>query len=67
MIIKVIVVVLLLLILFSLGRGLFYLVKDHGKSDRVVRSLTWRVGLSLGLFILVMLAASQGWISGIGQ
>ena len=44
MIFKTIIVVLLLVVLFSLGQALFYLMKDEGKSDRVLKALTWRIG-----------------------
>jgi hypothetical protein len=48
--IKVVIVLVFLGILISLGSGLFYLVKDHGDSRRTVKALTFRVGLSVGLF-----------------
>lgn len=50
-----IVIAFLILILGSLGSALFYLVKDKGQSDRTLRALTVRVGLSVGLFLLLML------------
>jgi hypothetical protein len=61
---RYIVLVLLVAILVSLGSGLFYLVKDKGSTDRTVRALTWRIGLSMLLFILVALAYRMGWVSG---
>lgn len=65
MVVKVLVVLLLFFILFSLGSGLFYLVKDQGRSDsnRVLKALTWRIGLSLGLFLLLMLSMYLGWLT----
>jgi hypothetical protein len=51
---KIIVVAFLLIIVGSLGSALFYLVRDKGGSDRTVKSLTIRVGLSVTLFILLM-------------
>jgi hypothetical protein len=33
----------------------------------MVKALTWRIGLSVGLFVLLMLAYYQGWISPHGQ
>ena len=61
---RYIVLVLLVATLISLGSGLFYLVKDKGSTDRTVRALTWRIGLSMLLFILVALAYRMGWVSG---
>jgi uncharacterized membrane protein len=37
----------------SLALGLYFLVKDRGKSDRTVRSLTVRVGLAVLLLIIL--------------
>jgi len=48
------VIAVLVLILGSLGSALFYLVRDRGGSDRTVKALTLRVGLSLALFLLLM-------------
>lgn len=50
-----IVIAFLILILASLGSALVYLVKDKGQGDRTLRALTLRVGLSVGLFVLLML------------
>lgn len=62
MIIKVIVGLLFLFIFFSLGSALYYLVKDNADSDRVVKALTWRIGLSILLFIFLFIAFAFGWI-----
>jgi putative copper export protein len=53
---------ILLAIIISLGSALRYLVSDDGKTDRVVRMLTWRIGLSVGLFVLLMVAWYFGLI-----
>lgn len=63
MLIKILVVIILLVIVYSLGSGLAYLVKDQGQGNRVVKALTWRISLSLGLFILLILSYALGWIS----
>ncbi len=60
-----IVIALLLAIPVSLGSGLFYLIKDKSNSDSTVRALTWRIGLSLLLFFLVVLIYRMGWVSGL--
>lgn len=61
MLIKMIIVLFLLVILYSLGSALFYLVK--GRSDiKVVKALTWRIALSFTLFILLFIAYALGWI-----
>jgi len=50
---KVIVVIMLVLILGSLGSGLFFLISDRGQNRRTVKALTLRIGLSVALFLLL--------------
>ena len=49
-------------VLISLGSGLFFLVKDKGRSERTVRALTVRVGISIGLLCLLVLLWALGLI-----
>jgi hypothetical protein len=49
-------------ILASLASGLVYLFKDDSDSRRTVRALTWRIGLSLALFVLLLVAYWAGLI-----
>ncbi|MBS0347706.1 MAG: twin transmembrane helix small protein [Proteobacteria bacterium] len=53
---KLAVVFMLLLVVGSLFSGLFFLYRDRGNGDRVVRALTLRVSLSLLLFLGLLLA-----------
>ncbi|GIX27806.1 MAG: membrane protein [Burkholderiales bacterium] len=59
---KLLVIALVALIVSSLGSALYYLVKDKGHSDRTVKALTVRVGLSVTLFLLLMLGYYFGLI-----
>jgi len=61
-VVKIIVLLLIVLILFSLASGLYYLVKDKGSSERTVKALTWRVGLSVALFLLLVAGYYLGFI-----
>ncbi len=63
MVIKALIVLFMLLILFNLGRGMVSLIKDNGQSQRMVKALTWRIGLSVGLFILLMIGFAVGFIT----
>ena len=54
------VVLLLLVIVGSLGSALFYLLRDRSRSPRTVKALTFRIGLSIGLFILLLLGYAAG-------
>lgn len=60
--IKGIVLLLFVFILFSLGSALYFLVRDPSSSTRVVKALSWRIGLSFVVFILLMIAFMMGWI-----
>lgn len=51
---RIVVLIFIFFILASLGSALYYLIKDKGQSDRTVKMLTLRVGLSLTLFLLLM-------------
>lgn len=62
MFIKAIILIVMLIILIALGSSLFFLVHDEGKTQRTVKALTWRIGLSLVLFLFLFLAFSMGWI-----
>lgn len=63
MIIKLIIIAVMGLILMALISGLIFLVRDNkGSSKRTVKALTWRVSLSLLLFIFLFLAYKQQWI-----
>ncbi|HKJ87471.1 MAG TPA: twin transmembrane helix small protein [Gammaproteobacteria bacterium] len=63
MLVKGFIVLVLLVIVGSLGSGLFFMLRDHGQSHRTVRALTIRISLSLALFFLLMLAFATGLIS----
>lgn len=54
MLIKSLVLLMLALIFASLFSALVFLFRDKGQSTRTVQALTWRIGLSLTLFILLM-------------
>jgi hypothetical protein len=60
--IKFVIIACLLLIVLSMASGLFYLVSDKGESKKMVTALSIRVGLSVLLFALLLLAWSQGLI-----
>lgn len=65
--IRVLVVLLVLAIVISLFSGLVSLYRDRGTGTRTVRRLTWRVGLSITLFVMLMLAFRFGFIAGYTQ
>lgn len=60
--IKFLILVAFVAILASLASGLVYLFKDDHDSRRVVKALTWRIGLSVAMFVVLLLAYAMGWI-----
>ena len=61
---KILVIVFAVFIVASLFSALYFLIKDKGRGDRMVRALTLRVALSVGLFAMLMLAYYFGIITG---
>jgi sulfite exporter TauE/SafE len=60
---RLVVYVLLGAIVSSLGIGLYHLSSGRGDSQKMLRALTYRIALSLLLFVLLMVAWRLGWIS----
>lgn len=64
---KTVIVIALVLVLAALaGAGLFMLRKDGGdkgsRDGRMARALAVRVGLSIALFLFVLLSWRMGWV-----
>lgn len=57
---KFLIVMLLLAVVVSLFSGLFFLIRDGGKTNRVVNSLALRVALSVLLLALVLISLWTG-------
>lgn len=60
---KYVVILFLLFILYSLGAAAYFMLKDRGGSERMVRALTVRVTLSVILFLLLMAGIHFGLIT----
>ena len=63
---KWLIPIVLLMIVFSLGSALYYMMKDRGNSSRMVYSLMLRIGLSIALFAGILLAHYFGLIEATG-
>jgi TRAP-type C4-dicarboxylate transport system permease large subunit len=67
---KIFIVAAFLLILASLASALVFMMKDgrdgKPKTNNMVRSLGLRVGLSILLFVCILLAYQLGWIQPTG-
>jgi hypothetical protein len=57
MLIKLFVLLTLGCIMASLAKALFHIGSGPDQSGQTLRALTWRISLSMGLFMLLMLGA----------
>lgn len=62
------VIAFLIVIVWNLGAGLYYLVVDRGQTKRTVNALTRCISVSVALILLVIVSIYMGWIKphGIG-
>ena len=63
MIFKILVILVLLLILGSLATALIAMLRHDQNSERMVKALTVRIALSIGLLIFIMIGYSLGLIA----
>lgn len=68
MLIKTLVIIAFITIVFSLGSALFHLTKHKGEesSQKTLKALTFRIGLSVLLFIFVVIAIATGIVKPTG-
>ena len=62
MLFKIIILGLLLLVIYNLAMAAVPMIKGD-TSDKMVRSLTWRIGLSVFIFILLLVGQALGLIT----
>jgi hypothetical protein len=69
--IKIILILIFLAIIVSLGSALYHLIKqkDGASSPKIVKELTFRIGISVLLFVVVFILVATGIITphGIGS
>jgi hypothetical protein len=59
---KIIILIFLLLIVYCLGSALFYMLSPKKAPETMAKALTWRIALSLTLFVLLLLGFYLGWV-----
>jgi len=59
---RILILVLLVAVLASLFSGLYFVYKDKGGSNRAVTALTVRIGLSILVFVILIVSFYFGWI-----
>src|SRR5690606_7970521 len=60
---RLIVIAVLVTIVAFLGSALMQLARQGGDSQKMLRALTWRIALSVGLFLTLLLLWRLGLIS----
>jgi hypothetical protein len=61
---RYVVIAMLLAIVASLASAAVFMLRDRGNSKRMVKALAVRVGLSVGLFLMLMAGYYFGVIPG---
>lgn len=59
---KTALVIVLLVVIFSLGQALYFMMTDKNGDKRTVWALTRRIGLSLLLIAMVAFGIWMGWL-----
>lgn len=62
MIFKIVILTLLIVVIFSLGSALAAMAKGD-KSDKMLKALSWRIGLSVAIFIILLIGQAMGLIT----
>ena len=63
---KLLVIAVFIAVMYNLGAALYYMMSDRGTTNRTVKSLTWRIGLSVALIALVGIGLYTGVIESHG-
>ena len=61
MLLKMFIIIMLLFVFGSLFISFFHLMKGE-RNEKVVKALTWRIGISITLFLLIMIGFYTGLI-----
>lgn len=60
--VNAILFIILLAIIFSLGSALKQMLSDEGSSEKMLKSLAWRVALSASFVVLLFILYRSGYI-----
>ena len=62
MLAKAVILIFLFIIIATLGASFYSLIVDKSESKRTVNRLTWRIGLSIFLMLLMYGMYLMGWL-----
>lgn len=58
---KYFIYLLMVIVLYCLGSACFYMLKGQD-AEKMVKALTWRIGLSLLIFVILIIGYFMGWL-----
>ena len=61
--VKVVVFILLAAAVFALFRALTSMMRGDSAGGKTVKALAWRVGLSVTVFLFLLLSMYMGWVT----
>jgi hypothetical protein len=64
--VKIVIAIAFFLIIASLASAMVFLIRDRGRTRNTVRALAMRVGLSVALFVFILVANQLGWVQSTG-
>ncbi len=59
---KLVIIIMLLLIIGSLASAMIYMLRGNDPKG-MARALTYRIGMSVGVFVLLMVFYKLGWVT----
>ena len=59
---KLVILLALLMVIVSLASALRSMVRGDAPGT-MARALTWRIGLSVALFVMILVFAKLGWVT----
>ena len=59
---KLFVLAIICIIIYCLSSGMYHMISKKRNPEKTAKALAWRIGLSLGLFCLLIVGFLMGWI-----
>ena len=50
------------IVLYCLASASYYMITKQSDGTKMAKALTWRISLSMGIFLLLLLGFSMGWL-----
>jgi putative copper export protein len=60
--VKALVFLMMVLVVVALFKSLSAMMRGESADGKTVKALTWRIGLSVAIFLFLLVAAFFGWI-----